>query len=400
MKLSTTFVAILSCVSFVCAAPAPASASGLAPSEQLTSRATIPSQVAAAWYPGWESSSFPPSKIPWSKYNIMTYSFAETTNDGNMISLASSSPSTIPQFVSLAKQNGVNALISVGGWSGSEYFSDLVAPAKRSQFVTVCKNLVTQYNLDGLDFDWEFPGQTGAGNQFSSSDSSNYFAFLSDLRTALGSDKLITMSVGTSPFLGSDGNPLSDVSSLAKDISYIAIMNYDIYGTFSSTTGPNAPLDLSCSSQANGNPSATSAVEAWTAANMPANQIVLGVPSYGHTFSASSSQALSGNTISLYSQFSGAGPNDGDYTFAQMVSAGLLTTSGAPASGIDYLFDSCSQTPFVYDKSSQVLVSYDNAQSFGDKGKFITSKGLKGFAMYDATGDYNNILLDAITATM
>ncbi|KAG6806529.1 hypothetical protein H0H92_010923 [Tricholoma furcatifolium] len=122
-----------------------------------------------------------------------------------MISLASSSPSTIPQFVSLAEKNGVNALISVGGWSGSEYFSNLVAPAKRAQLVMVCKDLVTKYNLDGLDFDWKFPGQTSARNNFLSSDTCNYFAFLSDQRKALGADKLITMSVGTSPFFGSDG---------------------------------------------------------------------------------------------------------------------------------------------------------------------------------------------------
>ncbi|KAG6810533.1 hypothetical protein H0H92_011451 [Tricholoma furcatifolium] len=397
MRLSSTLVTFISCLTLAYAAPAPAS--GLAPSEQLQSRAASSSHVAAAWYPGWESSSFPPSKIPWSKYTIMTYSFAETTNDASMVSLEASSPSTIPEFVTLAKQNGVKALLSVGGWSGSEYFSNHVTSANRANFVTVCKDLVTKYDLDGLDFDWEFPDESGAGNQYSASDSSNYFAFLSDLRTALGSSKLITMSVGTSPFLGSNGQPLTDVSSLAKDISYVAIMNYDIYGTFSTTTGPNAPLDLSCASKANGNPSATSAVEAWSSAKMPLDQIVLGVPAYAHAYSIAPSTALSGSTIELYTSFSGAS-NDDDYTFAQMISGGFLTTSGKPASGVSYLFDSCSKTPFIYDKSSEILFSYDNAESFTDKGEFIASKGIKGFAMYDVTGDYNNILIDAISAAM
>jgi chitinase len=63
------------------------------------------------------------------------------------------------------------------------------------------------------------------------------------------------------------------------------------------------------------------------------------------------------------------------------------------------------------------MVSYDNAQSFGawclsllfrtngsfyvaDKGKFILEKGLAGFSMWDASGDYQNILLDSITGSI
>ncbi|KAG6826962.1 hypothetical protein H0H92_013736 [Tricholoma furcatifolium] len=392
-----TFVSFLSYLSFVYAAPT--FGNELTHAKHQPRDANL-SQVAAAWYSGWDPSS-DLTQIPWSKYTILTYSFAETSNDENMISLTASSPENIPHFVDLARQNGVKALISVGGWTGSEYFSSFVTSSKRAKFVTVCQNLVSTYDLDGLDFDWEFPNDPGAGNQYSPSDTSNYIAFLSDLRTALGSTKLITLSVGTSPLLGSDGNPLSDVSSLAGIVSYVAIMDYDVYGPFSPTTGPNSPLDLSCAPKASGNPSATSAVTAWTDANMPANQIVLGVASYGHTYSVPTSEALSKqNTISLYTGFSGPGTSDGQYTFAQMISAGLLTKSGNPANGIYYLFDNCSQTPFVYDKSSQVMVSYDNAQSFAAKGKFISDNAILGFAMWDAAGDSDNILIDAITSAM
>jgi chitinase len=50
----------------------------------------------------------------------------------------------------------------------------------------------------------------------------------------------------------------------------------------------------------------------------------------------------------------------------------------------------------VYNKTSQVMISFDDARSFEAKGKYIKSKGLRGFAMWQAAGDYNNILLDAI----
>lgn len=52
--------------------------------------------------------------------------------------------------------------------------------------------------------------------------------------------------------------------------------------------------------------------------------------------------------------------------------------------------------PFVYNPSSQVMVSYDNADSFAAKGKFINTLGLRGFAMWEAGGDFKDILVDSI----
>ena len=42
------------------------------------------------------------------------------------------------------------------------------------------------------------------------------------------------------------------------------------------------------------------------------------------------------------------------------------------------------------------MISYDNAESFNAKGAFIKNNGLLGYAMWEAGGDYNNILIDAI----
>ncbi len=42
------------------------------------------------------------------------------------------------------------------------------------------------------------------------------------------------------------------------------------------------------------------------------------------------------------------------------------------------------------------MVSYDNAQSFEAKGKFISQNKLRGYSMWEAGGDFNDILLDSI----
>jgi chitinase len=42
------------------------------------------------------------------------------------------------------------------------------------------------------------------------------------------------------------------------------------------------------------------------------------------------------------------------------------------------------------------MVSFDDTKSFVFKGYFIKKLGLRGFSMWQAGGDYNNMLLDAI----
>ena len=46
------------------------------------------------------------------------------------------------------------------------------------------------------------------------------------------------------------------------------------------------------------------------------------------------------------------------------------------------------------------MVSYDNAESFTAKGTYIYDRGLRGYAMWEAGGDYNNILIDAINSVV
>jgi len=46
------------------------------------------------------------------------------------------------------------------------------------------------------------------------------------------------------------------------------------------------------------------------------------------------------------------------------------------------------------------MISYDNADSFTAKGMYIKNNGLRGYAMWEAGGDYNNILIDAISSAV
>ena len=144
-------------------------------------------------------------------------------------------------------------------------------------------------------------------------------------------------------------------------------MDYDIWGSWSPAVGPNAPLNDACAPPADQQGSAVSAVKAWTAAGMPVHKIVLGVPSYGHSFSVPLSDAfVNGSKIELapYPKFNASNQPLGDvwddtgsvdpcgvyhgpggtFNLWGLVAGGFLDNGGNPVSGIYYRYDSCSQT--------------------------------------------------------
>lgn len=312
--------------------------------------------------------------------------------------------------------------MTIGGWTGGEWYSsNLNSAENRSIFVDTVTKFATKYNLDGLDFDWEYPNDQGIGcNTISSEDTTNFLSFLQELRkNPVGARLLLTAATPINPWDGPDGTPLTDVSGFAKVLDYIEIMNYDIWGPWSVAVGPNSPLNDSCAPPEYQDGSAVSAVKVWEAAGMPRNQIVMGVASYGHSFSVPPSDAFvsgSTSTLAAYPAFNASnqplgdawddtgsidvcgvyeGPG-GDWDFWGLVDGGFLTQEGNPAPGIYYRYDSCTETPYVYNETSEVMVSFDNAESFAAKGKFIVESGLRGFAMWEAGGDYKDILLDSI----
>jgi chitinase len=142
-------------------------------------------------------------------------------------------------------------------------------------------------------------------------------------------------------------------------------MNYDIWGSWSATVGPNAPLNDTCAPNPAG--SAVSAVQAWTAAGFPCEKIILGVASYGHSFHVEPSDALDAQgNIQSYPPFNKALQPPGDkwdgtadggvdecgnpnvvggiFDFWGLIDGGFLALDGTNAPGIYYKFDGCSQT--------------------------------------------------------
>ncbi|KAG8687376.1 hypothetical protein FRC08_011997 [Ceratobasidium sp. 394] len=278
-----------------------------------------------------------------------------------------------------------------------------------------------KFNLDGIDIDWEYPGTQGAGNnKVSPSDSTHFLTFLQLLRSQLPTPAKITAATQVTPFIGSNGEPMKDISAFAQVLDWILIMNYDVWGA-SSTPGPNAPLRDGCHNSTQPDASASASAAAWTKAGLPANKITLGLPSYGYVQSSGASRLVQrsegrleededyevetadSGTGSVRVKGEGEGDDGGQVQFKQLLSEGAikLTDDGdyVGAGGFSRMWDICSSTPYLVSKAAHQVVTYDDPQSLGMKAAFAKGAGLRGVNMFDVHGDTEDwTLTDAIRA--
>lgn len=221
---------------------------------------------------------------------------------------------------------------------------------------------------------WEFPGIQGIGcNTVNPNDTSNFLAFLQQLRnSSIGHGLILSAATGITPWVDSSGVASKNLSEFSKVLDMITIMDYDIRSNPTFGAGPSSPLNDSCAPMSARFGSAVSAVDAWAAAGIPKNQILLGVPAYGHSYVVPPTQISSPNVTHLsYPPFdlsleqvgdswSGNGGldvcgdvkgPDGTYTYWGLMQQNFLNTNGSVKDGIEYRFDGCSMTVRVFPKA-------------------------------------------------
>ncbi|KAK7060515.1 hypothetical protein VNI00_001280 [Paramarasmius palmivorus] len=372
------------------------------------------------YYSDWLSDVLPPEDIDYTLFDWIDWAFLLPTEHlAVTFDDAENCPRLLKRLVASAHASGSKVKASVGGWTGSRYFSSAVASeANRRTFANNIANVYRDYGLDGIDIDWEYPGRQGnGGNQVSPSDSGNFLEFLKVLRGVLPPTAVITAAVTTSPFTGPDGQPMKDVSTFVPWLNWITLMNYDTWGgTFrdsssvqradfdvgSSPPGPNAPLWDACGNSTQPGASAAGGYSAWTKAGFPAHKLVLGLPNYGYIISSTASRLCAReeeepNQDTLVS--SGAVKLTGDggqVSVRDMLKQGALRSQRSKlvaAGGFTRFWDECSGTPYLRSTSAKQVVPYDDQQSIQMKAEFAKKTGLAGVNFWDAQGDTDDHIL-------
>jgi chitinase len=188
-----------------------------------------------------------------------------------------------------AKNPQLLVLLSVGGWSGSTYFSDLAATSgARRKFAVSCVQLVEKFGFDGLDIDWEYPVTGGKPTDHKrKNDKNNFVLLLEQLRGSLdasGDGRNLLLTVATTGYR----NHLNDLSlkAMASVVDWFNLMGYDFNemqpnrtshhsGLFS--WSPISTLDADAIKYANSDV----AVQWYLDQGVTPEKIVLGVPFYG-----------------------------------------------------------------------------------------------------------------------
>ncbi|KAI7901639.1 glycoside hydrolase superfamily [Cokeromyces recurvatus] len=386
----------------------------------LAARAAPSNKVLVGYFPNWLYGRYTPSKIDFSKYTHVYYAFAVQNTDTTPTWQDSGVFDDyvqygFPKLISLAHAAGTKVMASVGGWSGSTQFSPMAASeSKRAAWIKWNIDFITKYNTDGVDIDWEYPNGVGPGcNAVSNDDVANLQTLIKELRTALNSNfpndyKEITMAVHNTPFGGA--TPVTDVSGFVPYVDRFHVMTFDVNGAWNSTSGPNAPLH---NTPGWGYPAGlVEGIESWKAAGVPYNKMAAGIPFYGR----SQTLLVSDIPTTQYNPAVASNPPKGDsldgpwtnpycskesssfsgvWRWTNMRSEGILSSPTTAASPWIRNFDKHTQTPWLYNPSTKVFISYDDPSSLQIKTQYALNTGLAGFFVWSIEQD-NGELLAAI----
>jgi chitinase len=198
------------------------------------------------YYPSWVQGGSAyinsPSKVDYSKYTHICYAFAIPDGNGNM---GLGNGSVVTDLITRAHANNVKVLLSIGGWldssPGNTPFETIANnPTAINTLANNCANLMTQYNFDGIDIDWEYPTSKAKWNAVA--------VVLGNRFHGMG--KLFTAAVSESA--SNNGDHYDNVSMLD-------LVNIMCYG--------NDNL-------------ASSSIAYWTSRGVPQSKRMLGVPFY------------------------------------------------------------------------------------------------------------------------
>lgn len=249
---------------------------------------------------------------------------------------------------------GLKVILAVGGGTGAATlsFASMAAnPTKMQQFVRSVRDTVNRYNLDGIDIDWEYPGDAEQGQQF--------LTLMTALRNALPSPLRLSTALPAGEWI-LQYIPLVE---LAKQIDYLNLMAYDFVGAnFANVamTGHQAKL---FSTPENGGASGASAVEYLTQQGFPVNKTLLGVPLYGRGFAGATG---------INQQFGGGG--GAEYVVKEL-----------PLPGMKEYFDNEAVAAFAVGNGQ--FITYDNQESVRAKAQFVRERGLAGLFYWQLAGD-------------
>lgn len=259
-------------------------------------------------------------------------------------------------------------LLFIGGWGkNADGFSEMAKNAdKRALFCSECVRICNEYNLDGVDLDWEYPTYSAKSylsdgtiyyNGADPADKANFTILMKDLREALGKDKLISYAAASDDYNGS----YVDAKAVLEWVDYINVMTYsmgDPNPSDPSKQRHNSPLYTS-SRFANSRGGADCIQKYHDYQGIPYDRMNYGIGFYGH------------GDDNIY-------PSSVSYTDArEALEKG--TVNGKSVAGFNTRWwDEESKSCYLGDSYGVMYASYEDVESIGFRVQYVKQTGLLG----------------------
>ena len=373
----------LDCVRVFLALLLPFACAPLSPAAPRASNPSARPVIAGYVFP--DGASLQPGQIDAHAMTRINYAFANI-KDGEVVLGYPQDDANLKLLTALRQQNpALEILLSVGGWSWSAHFSDAaLTDQSRQVFIESALGLIQRYQLDGLDIDWEYPDQAGAGNVHRREDTVNFTLLMQGLRERLDAAQktlhrrlyLTIAAEASDEYLRK-----TEMDKVQSYVDAINLMAYDYYMPGSDRIAGNfAPLHVSASDPKH--VSAAASVQAYEKAGVPAAKIVLGVPFYGRAW-----RDVDDSNHGLFQHGKG-GPDA--YISYDRIARTML------GHGFNGYWDGASSAPYLYNPEQRVFVSYEDPQSLAAKCGYVLKSKLAGIMFWDYSDDSSGTLLRAL----
>ncbi|WP_422660047.1 glycosyl hydrolase family 18 protein [Paenibacillus sp. EC2-1] len=293
-------------------------------------------------------------------------------------------------WVAIREQNPhLKLMVSVGGWNWSKNFSNVArTEVTRRTFANSAVDFLREYQLDGLDVDWEYPVEGGVdSNSRGPEDKENFVLLMKTVREALdaagsedGKYYLLTIASGQ----GDNFVVNADLANSSKYLDFINIMSYDYSGKESLLAHHNSPLYYDKKHPRTSAPrnNVLGGLNGHLKGGVPTYKLVAGVPYYGKGW--------------------GGCPTTGEYQNCKMILPGTwepnlfdfqdIENNYLNKNGYKYYWNNAAKVAYVYNEENGNFITFNDKTTMMYTASLVKTLDIAGVMSWDISGDRNKTL--------